>query len=52
MPTVTNYIEPRIKDIEVDEDTIAAYLGDGRMISVPLAWSWRLSDATSDKFLC
>ena len=49
MPTVTNCIEPRIKDIEVDEDTITAHLVDGRMISVPLAWSWRLSDATSEQ---
>jgi hypothetical protein len=26
--------------------TITAHLVDGRVISVPLAWSWRLSDAT------
>src|SRR5207244_3499330 len=26
--------------------TITAYLVDGRVISVPLAWSWRLSDAS------
>jgi len=52
MPTVTNNSEPRIKHIEVDEDTITAYLVDGLMISVPLAWSWRLFDATSEKFLC
>jgi hypothetical protein len=24
-------------------------LSDGRVISVPLAWSWRLSDATLDE---
>ena len=24
-------------------------LADGRVISVPLAWSWRLSDATPDQ---
>jgi hypothetical protein len=45
MNTVGNP-EPRIKGIEIDEDTITAHLVDGRTISVPLAWSWRLSDAT------
>jgi hypothetical protein len=38
--------EVRIKDITVTEDTITAQLMDGRTISVPLAWSWRLSEAT------
>ena len=38
--------DPRIKDIRVTEDLITAYLVDGRTISVPLAWSWRLSEAT------
>ena len=38
--------EVRIKDIRVTEDTITARLMDGRIISVPLAWSWRLSEAT------
>jgi hypothetical protein len=38
--------EVRIKDIKVTEDTITAQLVDGRTISVPLAWSWRLSEAT------
>ncbi|MBS4028282.1 MAG: DUF2442 domain-containing protein [Ignavibacteriales bacterium] len=39
-------IEPRIKEIEVTSDSITAMLIDGRIISVPLAWSWRLSEAT------
>jgi hypothetical protein len=38
--------EVRIKDITVSEDKITAQLMDGRTISVPLAWSWRLSEAT------
>jgi hypothetical protein len=38
--------EVRIKDITITEDTITAQLMDGRTISVPLAWSWRLSEAT------
>ena len=32
--------------VEVTEDTITAQLVDGRSITVPLAWSWRLSDAS------
>ena len=39
--------EVRIKDISVTKDTITAQLMDGRTISVPLAWSWRLSEATA-----
>ena len=43
---IANKIEARIKNIEVTEKAITAYLRDGRFISVPLAWSWRLLDAT------
>ena len=39
-------VESRIVHVEVTDDTITARLVDGRVISVPLAWSWRLSDAT------
>jgi hypothetical protein len=38
--------EPRIIALEITEDTIVAKLADGRTISVPLAWSWRLANAT------
>ena len=38
--------EPRIQQVRVTEDEIIAQLADGRVISVPLAWSWRLSEAT------
>src|SRR5438093_8529277 len=38
--------EPRIQHVQVTKDEIIARLADGRVISVPLAWSWRLSDAT------
>lgn len=48
MNTVVN-VEVRIKDIEVTEDTITAYLIDGRTISVPLVWSWRLTEATAEQ---
>jgi hypothetical protein len=38
--------EPRIVSLEVTEDSIVAQLADGRTVSVPLAWSWRLASAT------
>jgi hypothetical protein len=39
-------VESRIDHVNVSDDTITAHLVDGRVISVPLAWSWRLSEAT------
>ena len=41
--------EPRITTVKVTNDSIIAKLSDGRTISVPLAWSWRLSDATPEQ---
>ena len=41
--------EPRIQHVRVTEDEIIARLADGRVISVPLAWSWRLSEATPEQ---
>jgi hypothetical protein len=40
-------VESRIANVMVSDETITAHLVDGRVISVPLAWSWRLSDATA-----
>ena len=40
---------PRIVEIQVTDDSIIAQLADGRSISVPLVWSWRLSDATPEE---
>jgi hypothetical protein len=41
--------DPRVAAVEVTDQLIVAHLVDGRTISVPLAWSWRLSDATSEQ---
>jgi hypothetical protein len=49
MNTAVNIIEPRLLDIQITEAEIIAHLVDGRTISVPLAWSWRLSEATDDQ---
>ena len=38
--------DPCIQEARVTEDEIIVYLADGRVVSVPLAWSWRLSEAT------
>ena len=38
--------DARIKSLEVSEDLITARLVDGRIISVPITWSWRLAAAT------
>ena len=44
MSTVAS--DSRIKSIEVSDEMITARLADGRIIIVPLAWSWRLAAAT------
>jgi hypothetical protein len=41
--------DPTIRDVVVTDEVIIATLADGRTISVPLAWSWRLSDATPEQ---
>lgn len=41
--------EALIQEISVTEDRITAHLTDGRLISVPLVWSWRLSEATPEQ---
>src|SRR5215212_7155311 len=42
-------VDTRITSVRVTDDSITADLADGRCISVPLAWSWRLSDATPEQ---
>ena len=42
-------VESRIDHVEVTDQAITAHLVDGRVISVPLVWSWRLSDATPEQ---
>lgn len=39
--------EPVIKAVQVTDEEIIASLSDGRTISLPLAWSWRLAEATA-----
>jgi hypothetical protein len=42
-------VDPRVASVRVTNELIIADLADGRTISVPLAWSWRLSDATPEQ---
>ena len=39
--------DARVKNVAVTDDLITFHLVDGRIISVPLVWSWRLSEATA-----
>ena len=41
--------DPRVRSVEVTDNLITAHLADGRTISVPLAWSWRLSEARPEQ---
>lgn len=38
--------EPRIRSVKVTDEAIIATFADGRVISVPLSWSYRLELAT------
>ena len=49
MSIATSSADPRLIDFRVTDDEIIACLADGRTISVPLAWSWRLSEASEDQ---
>lgn len=41
--------DPRIRSLGVTEEEVIARLEDGRKISIPLAWSERLSRATREQ---
>lgn len=42
--------EPRAASVEVTADAIRVVLVDGRTVSVPLAWSWRLLQASPQQW--
>jgi hypothetical protein len=47
--TIVASNDPQILSVEVTDDLITAHLADGRTISVPLVWSWRLANATPEQ---
>jgi DNA-binding transcriptional regulator YiaG len=42
-------VSERISGVEVSEEEITFELTDGRVVSVPLSWSWRLEEATPEE---
>jgi hypothetical protein len=38
--------DARVERVMVTDELITFHLVDGRVISTPLSWSWRLTDAT------
>ena len=48
MNTAVN-VDARVQSVSVTDDTASAHLVDRRTISVPLAWSWRLSEASPEQ---
>jgi DNA-binding XRE family transcriptional regulator len=42
-------VSERIADVEITEQKITFQLTDGRVVSVPLSWSWRLKEATPEE---
>ncbi len=49
MNTVAVIPEPKAEDVCITGEEIRVRLVDGRTISVPLAWSWRLLAATPEQ---
>ncbi|MFO7679442.1 MAG: DUF2442 domain-containing protein [Chloroflexota bacterium] len=47
--TIVVNVDLRISEILVTDDMITAQLMDGRSISVPLVWSWRLAEASPEQ---
>lgn len=41
--------DPQISTGDVTDEFVTAHLVDGRVISVPLGWSWRLERATPEQ---
>jgi hypothetical protein len=46
-PNTAAVPEPLITTVRISDGEITAVLTDGRTITVPLAWSWRLSEANA-----
>jgi DNA-binding transcriptional regulator YiaG len=42
-------VSEQIETVEVSEESITFFLVDGRTVSVPLSWSWRLEEATPEE---
>jgi hypothetical protein len=47
--TIVASNDPGILSVKVTDGLITAHLADGRTISAPLVWSWRLANATPEQ---
>ena len=47
--SIAMVVDSRVRDVSVTDELITFHLVDGRVVSVPLAWSWRLSDASPEQ---
>jgi hypothetical protein len=45
----SDHEEPQFEQVEVTNERIVAYFSDGRIVSVPLWWSWRLEQAVPEQ---
>ncbi len=48
-PHPSLYGDPGFEKLAVTDNHITAYLSDGRVVSIPLWWSWRLEEATPEQ---
>lgn len=48
-PHPSMYGDPSFEKLEVTGNHVTAYLSDGRVVSIPLWWSWRLEEATPEQ---
>ena len=48
-PQTHPYVDERITLVRVTNDYVTFHLRDGRVISVPISWSWRLEEATEEE---
>lgn len=48
-PRKPAYEDPSFKQVVVTDTSITAHLSDGRTVSVPLYWSWRLEQASREQ---
>src|SRR5713101_1832331 len=49
MSIATIEVQPRVEQVEITEDSLSVHLQDGRIVSVPLTWYPRLSEASHDE---
>lgn len=42
-------VSERIQEVEISDSRISFHLEDGRVIAAPLAWSWRLQEASPEE---